>query len=284
MRDYGKVVPRFWTGGSGRQLRGQPDAQVLALYLMSAPASTATGLYILAIPTMVHETGLGELELRAALAVLEREGVAYYDEGEDLVWVPQMARIQIGETLSAGDRRRPWVRSLIEPHKSHRFARQFLSLYEGAYKLTACPIQTPISPIEGASKGDTMPPRSQDQDQDQEQEQDQDTECSATGTVAEPDSPTVLTFPCRGRQREWRLTAAHLASLAADYPGLDVEAEARKAHAWAISNPGKQKTARGAPAFLANWLARATDRQGGLNLPRIATAPSSTPRLMTAHD
>jgi len=37
MRDYAKVSPRFWIGNTGKQLRSDPDAQVVALYLMSNP-------------------------------------------------------------------------------------------------------------------------------------------------------------------------------------------------------------------------------------------------------
>jgi hypothetical protein len=46
------------------------------------------------------------------------------------------------------------------------------------------------------------------------------------------------------------------------YPGVDVLAEVRKAHAWEISNPRRIKKDR--PRFLAAWLARAQDRGGGI--------------------
>ncbi len=38
MRDYAVVSPRFWTGDTGRFLRQHPDAQRLALYLMTCPS------------------------------------------------------------------------------------------------------------------------------------------------------------------------------------------------------------------------------------------------------
>lgn len=42
------------------------------------------------------------------------------------------------------------------------------------------------------------------------------------------------------------------------YPGVDIVAEIRKAHAWEVSNPKKRKKDR--PRFLSNWLSRAQDK------------------------
>jgi len=44
------------------------------------------------------------------------------------------------------------------------------------------------------------------------------------------------------------------------YPGVNILSETRKAHAWEISNPSKQKKNRA--RSLANWLARAQDQPG----------------------
>ena len=46
MRDYGQVTPAFWIGETGKKLRGDVNAQVLAMYLppQQAPAApTKTG-------------------------------------------------------------------------------------------------------------------------------------------------------------------------------------------------------------------------------------------------
>ena len=45
MRDYGKVSPHFWLRGSGKKLRGDSEAQVVALYLATSPSANITGLY-----------------------------------------------------------------------------------------------------------------------------------------------------------------------------------------------------------------------------------------------
>src|SRR5688500_6650800 len=71
--------------------------------------------------------------------------------------------------------------------------------------------------------------------------------------------PALLTYPCVGKSKEWKLTQGFVDALRADFPNLDVFAECRKAHAWVAANAAKRKTARGMPAFLVNWMNRATD-------------------------
>jgi hypothetical protein len=74
-------------------------------------------------------------------------------------------------------------------------------------------------------------------------------------------SPAVLVYPCQGTPQTWPLTEAQLAEWRPLYrPGLDIEAECRKALAWVLANPGHQKTARGMKAFLVKWLNRTVDR------------------------
>jgi hypothetical protein len=62
-----------------------------------------------------------------------------------------------------------------------------------------------------------------------------------------------------------------LAAWRTAYPGVNVEAEIRKAHAWEIANPKNRKINR--PRFLGNWLNRAQD-QGPRN-GRFAVNPQS---------
>ena len=101
MRDYGKVAPRFWSGGSGRRLRGDVDSQFLALYLMTCPAATMSGIYSTSIAHIAHETGLTELKTRRALSRLREEDIAHFDEEADLMWVVNMVRYQVAEESEA---------------------------------------------------------------------------------------------------------------------------------------------------------------------------------------
>ena len=65
-------------------------------------------------------------------------------------------------------------------------------------------------------------------------------------------------------KHEWSMT----------YPGVDLMAELRKAHAWQNANPKKAKTPKGQMAFLVNWLSRAQDspRRGSPSSPAPAGA------------
>jgi hypothetical protein len=75
-----------------------------------------------------------------------------------------------------------------------------------------------------------------------------------------PPEPPVMEFPVNGTgPRLWPLSASKANEYRESFPGIDVEAELRKARQWALDNPTKRKTARGMAAFLGRWLG--TDRQ-----------------------
>lgn len=74
--------------------------------------------------------------------------------------------------------------------------------------------------------------------------------------------PALLTFPCNGKQKTWRLTQSAVDEWTALYPGIDVLAECRKALAYVKAN--RPKTARGMPAFLVAWFNRINDRKAGV--------------------
>lgn len=96
---------------------------------------------------------------------------------------------------------------------------------------------------------------------------------------AEPDEPAstevvFLTYPVvggRGQNKppDWSLTESHVERLREEFPGVDIEAEARKARGWCIDNPTKRKTARGMPKFIRGWMERQQNRCGsGAGPPR----------------
>lgn len=164
MRDYARVLPQFWRGETGKSLRHDPEAQVLALYLMTCPSSTMTGLYYLPIPTIAHETGLTIDGAEGALQRLSDAGFAHYDDEEEVVWVPEMARCQIDDTLPARDNRIKGVLRELEQYRGSRFYAAFIERYAEDFHL----------PLRRGFKGPSKALRSQDQDQDQEQEQEQE--------------------------------------------------------------------------------------------------------------
>lgn len=133
--DFAVIRPNFWKRGTGKRIRGQKDVQILAMYLMSAPSNESIGIYFCEREEMAQHTGLTVEEIDAALVVLAEEDFAYYDTKEELVWVPNMARVRFGEELAPKDKRRGWVAKELTKLKGHRFVDDFVSRYADGYGL-----------------------------------------------------------------------------------------------------------------------------------------------------
>lgn len=178
MRDYACISPAFWIRGSGRKLRGYPEGQTLAQYLMSCPHGNMIGLFRLTIPTAAHDLGFTVDATRAALEKLcdPEIAIALYDEEAEIVFLPNAARYQIGPLLKPGDKRIKGVVRELQPYRDHRFSALFIEIYKDSYNLLQfvtvndSGFQLRTSQ-QVASKGLTKALRSQDQDQDQDQEQ-----------------------------------------------------------------------------------------------------------------
>ena len=165
MRDYGIVSPQFWIGATGKALRGNADAQVLALYLMTSPHANMIGVYHCPVIYMAHETGLTPEGASKALASLSEVGFCTYEEASEVVFVARMAAYQIGESLAATDNRVKSIQKDVAKITSASIRQAFIATYSVAFHLA----------IEGKKKGISEAPpkplRSQEQEQDQEQEQ-----------------------------------------------------------------------------------------------------------------
>jgi hypothetical protein len=136
MRDFARIVPTFWTRGTGKLLRKDPTAQVLAFYFMSAPNSGMTGIYYLPRPVMENDTGLSASEIDAALIKFDRLRFAAYDAMSELVWIPNLPRHQVGEAMGGptDKRHKGFVRELRQLGR-HPFVNECVILYAEAYFL-----------------------------------------------------------------------------------------------------------------------------------------------------
>lgn len=152
-------------------MRGNPDAQLVAIYLMTCPSSEMHGVFYCPIPSIIHEIGFdkplaspfdapseGETRVKQALLALEKLDFLAYDYENEFVFVKEFAKWQISETLKAGDKRvvgiKNAIESMPEPLRS-----QFIERYNEPFSLG---LRT--SPIEAPSK----PHRSQEQEQEQD--------------------------------------------------------------------------------------------------------------------
>jgi len=88
------------------------------------------------------------------------------------------------------------------------------------------------------------------------------TPSKSTNTIcAEPDTdstpePSILTFGCTGKVREWNLTQIKLNEWKETFDTINVLAQCKVARQWLLDNPQKRKTAAGMTRFLGSWFSR----------------------------
>ena len=129
MRKYSSITPKFWIGKTGRKLRCDISAKLVAAYLLSCPNNDMTGVFYCPLCQISAETGLpleapsvplpspfqGPLKgIREALETLQREDFAIYDYESEYVFVKKMALFQIAPELKPTDKRVTGIRTAIE--------------------------------------------------------------------------------------------------------------------------------------------------------------------------
>ena len=139
MREYSKVSAQFWTGATGRSLRGDLEAQLLALYLVTCPHSNMEGVFYCPVMFMAHETGLSTEGASKALQRLSRGGFCTYDHPSEVVFVHEMAAHQIGDTLNPKDNMVKAVQASFDKMQDGIIKRCFFKRYAKAYHLKAAP-------------------------------------------------------------------------------------------------------------------------------------------------
>ena len=154
MRDYGKVSPQFWTGKTGKVLRGNAEAQVVALYLMTSPHANMIGVYHLPMLYLAHETGLSPEAAQAGMDACVEHGFCFYDSDAEMVFVVEMAAHQVGEVLKDGDRRGVGIDRQYRAISSPILASAFFNRYGEPFNLDS-PLQ---APSKGDQKGLQKPP------------------------------------------------------------------------------------------------------------------------------
>lgn len=152
MRDYAKVLPAFWTGETGKRLRALGrDVQVVAFYLMTSPHSNMTGLYHLPLVYLSHDTGIPLEGASKALRSLIEEGFCHYDEPSEVVFVRELARINVGWTLSRKDNRHKGLVKELEKYRKCKLIRLFWERYGEPFNLA------PLEPLRSPSEAPPKP-------------------------------------------------------------------------------------------------------------------------------
>ena len=157
MREYSKVSPKFWIGSTGRKLRAAgPECLVVSMYLMTSPHANMLGLYYCPISYIAHETGLGFEGASKGLRSAIEAGFCRYDHESDVVWVVEMARYQVGDTMKLSDLRVKGVQSEYDNMLENAYLSEFYDRYAEAFCMTskrcsraalASPLQAPCKPL-----------------------------------------------------------------------------------------------------------------------------------------
>ncbi len=197
-------VTAFWSGETGRRLRGQSNPQRIAVYLLTNPSANMIGLYYLPLPTLQHEVGISREGAMKALRRLSEVEFAYYDTPSEYVWIPEMARFQIGVSLKPDDNRVKGIQKEVESHRKRPFLNAFLERYGQLFHLQN----------DRNTEGPTKPLRSQEQNQEQEQEQkkEQEQKESRLRAVSLP-----VDFTVTAEMYEWALGEHGVGKQSVDY-------------------------------------------------------------------
>lgn len=190
MRDYSTISPRFWIGHTGKKIKAMgADATIVALYLMTSPHANMLGLYYLPKYYLSHETGLTFEGASKGLQCCIEAEFCTYDEASEVVWIFEMARLQLGERLKPTDKRVIGIQNIYDKLPENPFLPTFYDKYLGLFSMQRKREADPILavPIKAPSKG----LRSQEQEQDKEQDQETDTPLSlrSSGTRAKKSEP-----------------------------------------------------------------------------------------------
>jgi hypothetical protein len=168
MNTYAKIEPTFWIGETGRNLRqAGPEAQVVALYLLTNPHTNPLGLYYCPVMFIAHETGLGMEGASKGLRGAIEGGFCTYDKATEMAWVYEMARYQIADSLKEGDKRTTWIQKEYYGLPENPFLKPFFDKYQQAFHMQSMrssskphgsPFEAPSKPITTATTTTTPIP------------------------------------------------------------------------------------------------------------------------------
>ena len=157
MRDYSKVSGEFWTGKTGKSLRGDMQTQIIAMYLMTSRHSNMIGVFHCPILYMAHETGSPIEGATKSLNKLIEGGFCTYDEDSETVWVHEMARFQIDDTLKSGDKRVSGIQKQFDSLPESLIKQGFYEKYATSFHIKKDQENKPLtSPSEAPTKPEAV--------------------------------------------------------------------------------------------------------------------------------
>jgi hypothetical protein len=158
MRDYSKVSGTFWTGKTGKSIRGDSNAQIVAMYLMTSPHANMIGVFYCPIGYIHLDTGLSIEGASKGLQRLIEGGFCTIDSDSDMVYVHEMATYQIGDSLKPTDNRVKDIQKQYDNLSESLIKQGFFDKYSKAFCLNnldklASPLEAPSKPETGTEAG-----------------------------------------------------------------------------------------------------------------------------------
>ena len=261
MREYAKLSPRFWIGETGKAIKERGiEAQLLATYLISSPHSNMVGVYYLPLYFITHETGMSAKTVTKALQHLIELDFCTYDEEHEYIYVHNMARFQMAESLNPRDHLVTNVNNSFQAFPKLKCLQNFFDKYRTRYHLkkrqdVQCSIEAPSEML-----------LSQENEQDQEHEQDQELENENEGDAeSENDSAydaneTALINILLKNGEKYEIHQSQVNEWQITYPNIDVIQVLRCIKDWNDANPKKRKLKSGIKRHINLWLAREQDK------------------------
>lgn len=143
---YRSVNPSFWSGKTGKYLRGNHKAQILALYLITNQHTNMQGVYHLPIAYICADTGLTHEGALKGLESLFKGGFCEYFYDEEVVFVYKMLAFQTGNLKKTDNRAISvcnFYAQLEEGQIKQRFAEHYWELLGFEDKPLASPLEAP---------------------------------------------------------------------------------------------------------------------------------------------
>ena len=238
MREYASVSPQFWIGETGKSLRGKPECQVLAMYLMTSPHANMIGVFHCPVLYMGHETGLGTEGAIKALASLIEAGFCEYEDASETVFVVRMAAHQVGEQLKREDKRVLGILKAYQNIASAHVKSRFFAIYNEAYFLPGS--------AKKPQKVEDLPSPLKDPPK----------QLTGTGTRTGVDAPSPSALSSKGSRlaKDWELPTEWKDWAQGDRADLDCQTTADTFRDYWVSKPGKDGVKLDWQATWRNWV------------------------------
>lgn len=251
MRDYGKVHSSFWASKTINML--SDDGKMLALYLLTSPHSTISGIFRLPDGYVCEDMRWSAERVSKGFAELFEKGFA--NRCETTKWVYIYKHFEWNKPENPNQYKAAKKIALSIPEDCvwkldfMRDWRRFLGISDEDFPNPSETVSEPFL----------------NQKQEQEQKQDICAEqssiaCPTESALPPPDPVELLPL---SDKTEYAVLEDDVQKWAEAFPGVNVVAELKRMKVWLTANPRKRKTRRGINAFVVSWLTRQQDRGGG---------------------